>query len=105
MSPPTGRRRGRPPGAKNKRTQEREQKTAEAAAQIAEALGDEVFEGDAHALLMSVYKNAKADWNHRLDAAKAAIRYEKPALSSIEATVEADIAGQVEIIQLVGPQG
>lgn len=82
MGEKIGRPRGRPPGAKNKRTQEREQKTAEAAAQIAEALGPEAFDGDAHAFLVAVYKNPGNELNHRIDAAKAAIRYEKPALNS-----------------------
>ena len=38
-------------------------------------------EGDAHAYLMSVYKDPLKPENLRIDAAKAAIRYERPALS------------------------
>lgn len=84
MGERTGKPRGRPPGVKNKRTEERERKAAEAAAQIAEALGPEAFDGDAHAFLVAVYKNPLNELNHRIDAAKAAIRYEKPAMSSID---------------------
>src|ERR1043165_1800539 len=80
----TGKPRGRPPGAKNRRTEEREQKTAEAAAQITETLGAEAFEGDSHAFLVAVYKNSLNDLHQRIDAAKAAIRYEKPALAAVE---------------------
>ncbi len=48
-----------------------------AAASIAAAL-PAAFEGDAHALLMAVYKDPSVDLHVRLDAAKAAIRFEKP---------------------------
>jgi hypothetical protein len=41
------------------------------------------FAGDAHAFLMAVYKNPKLDLHTRIDAAKAAIGYEKPRLASI----------------------
>ena len=36
------------------------------------------FDGDAHALLVAVYKNSSVDLHVRLDAAKVAIRFEKP---------------------------
>lgn len=84
MAEQAGRGRGRPPGAKNKRTKALEQQAAEAAAKIQEALGDGVFEGDAHALLMAVYKNPANELPIRVDAAKAAIRYEKPSLAAID---------------------
>lgn len=84
MGEKTGRPRGRPPGAPNKRTVERERVLVEVAEQIAEALGGEAFGGNAHALLMAVYKNTALEIAVRLDAAKAAIRYETPALSSID---------------------
>lgn len=91
MGEKTGRPRGRPPGAKNKRTQEREQATQEAAKMIAETIGDGAFEGDAHAFLVSIYKNPANELPVRIDAAKAAVRYEKPALSSVDARVDASI--------------
>lgn len=101
MAEPTGRGRGRPPGAKNKRTQEREQRATEAARQITEALGADAFDGDAHAFLVAVYKNPLNEFAHRLDAAKAAIRYETPALSSVEAKVEAEVSGTIHRIERV----
>lgn len=101
MSNGQGRGRGRPPGAKNKRTAEREQQLVEVAEKIGDALGS-AFAGDAHALLMAIYKDETKELNYRLDAAKAAIRYEKPALSTVEAKVDAAVS-TVTRIQLVGP--
>jgi hypothetical protein len=92
----TGNPRGRPPGSKSKRTVEREQAMSEAAKTIEEAL-EGAFEGDAHALLMVVYKDPSKEMALRIDAAKAAIRYEKPALSTIEAKVEATVDALTEI--------
>lgn len=74
---------GRPPGVKNKRTAEMAAAVAAAAKQIAAAIPD-AFAGDAHALLMAVYKNEAHEWPLRVDAAKAAIRFEKPALNAVE---------------------
>lgn len=66
----------------------REQAAAEAAAKIAAALGDACFEGDAHAFLMAVYKDGAKPIEVRLDAAKAAVGYEKPRLGSVEAKID-----------------
>ena len=82
----TGNPRGRPKGQKNKRTAEREEAMAEASRSIAATLPN-AFEGDAHALLMAVYKDPSNDIDLRVDAAKAAIRYERPALANIESNV------------------
>jgi hypothetical protein len=79
---------GRPKGAKNKHTTEREEEMNKAAARIAGMLGENAFAGDAHALLMAVYKDQAQPLKARLDAAIAAIGYEKPRLSSIEATLD-----------------
>lgn len=87
----TGNPRGRPKGAKNKRTAATERAAAEAAEQIGGAIPG-AFDGDAHALLMTVYKDPLKEWPLRVDAAKAAIRYEKPALAS--ATLQADVKAQ-----------
>lgn len=43
-----------------------------------------VFSGNAHELLMAVYKNEDLPLNTRLDAAKAAIAHETPKLASVE---------------------
>ena len=85
MTKPTGNPPGRPKGRKNKRTRE----TEAAARAAAEAIGLAVpgaFEGDAHAYLMAVYKDPSQPVELRLEAAGKAIRYEKPALASIENT-------------------
>src|SRR6266851_2646076 len=89
MGTRTGYPRGRPKGAKNKRTAEREAAMKEMAAQIEKAVGG-AFEGDAHAYLMSVYKDPLKPENLRIDAAKAAIRYERPALAPVEQATESD---------------
>lgn len=76
---------GRIAGVPNKRTKA----VLEAAQQTAEALSTAIpdaFTGDAHALLMAVYKDPAQPIELRVDAAKAAVRYEKPALSSVTAT-------------------
>jgi hypothetical protein len=80
-SRPGERRGGRQAGVKNKRTVERERSQVQAAARITKALGPGAFEGDAHALLVSVYKDSSQPIGLRVDAAKAAIGYEKPRLS------------------------
>jgi hypothetical protein len=83
MGARTGKPRGRPVGAKNQKTVLREAKMQEAAQMISEAI-DGAFEGDSHALLMTVYKDPRQPWNIRVDAAKAALAYEKPRLAAIE---------------------
>lgn len=79
---------GRKPGVKSKRTKEREQAMSEAAERLNESLGEGSFEGDAHTLLMAIYKDMQQPLPLRLDAAKAAIGYEKPKLSSVDAKVD-----------------
>ena len=74
---------GRQKGSRNKRTQEREEATAQAIALIGEAIPD-AFAGDAHAFLVAVYKNPKLDHHTRQDAAKAALPYEKPRLQAVK---------------------
>ncbi|MGN6314616.1 MAG: hypothetical protein ACTHMO_12780 [Rhodanobacteraceae bacterium] len=83
MGERTGKPRGRPRGAKNKRTVEREKHVEELAEKAADALGVDVFEGNAHALLMLTYKDKKQPLDIRLEAARAAISYETPKLASI----------------------
>ena len=70
---------GKPKGAKNKRTKERLKTIQKVTELVLNA-----FPGDAHALMVAVYKDQMNDLYVRLDAAKAAIPYEKPRLSSIE---------------------
>ena len=85
-TPKTG---GRKAGTPNKSTIALRMATAAAVEQISAAFGAEVFEGDAHALLMTVYKDLNQPIGLRMEAAKAALPYEKPRLASIE-TMEVD---------------
>jgi hypothetical protein len=72
---------GRKRGTKNKKTVLLEQKGRKA---LAKVLGADASEGDAHSLLVAIYKDGSMPIGLRLDAAKAAVRYEKPALAAIE---------------------
>src|SRR5215212_2446517 len=97
-SKPGERRGGRKAGTPNKRTIEREQAARDTIAQVTQAmqaaeLGP--FEGDAHALLVTVYKDTRLPIDLRVDAAKAAIRYEKPKLAQVQAKVEGNVAAYV----------
>jgi hypothetical protein len=83
----TGRPRGRPAGAKNKITREREQAMREAAEKLADVLPG-AFQGDAHAFLMTVYKDPQMPIERRIDAAKAAVGYEKPKLAAVSQSGE-----------------
>lgn len=85
----TGKPRGRPRGAQNKITVERVAKIEKAAQAIAEALPDS-FEGDAHTLLMLVYKDKIQPWPIRIDAAKAAIAFEKHKLAAVQHSGDPD---------------
>lgn len=78
----TGRARGRPKGAKNKRTSDRESAMNQAAERITKSV-EGAFEGDALAFLMSIYKDPAKPDSLRIDAAKSAIRYERPPLAPI----------------------
>ena len=91
MGKVTGKPRGRPPGSLNKRTAAAKQAAATARAHI-EATVPDAFTGDAHAFLMTVYKDPRQTIELRLEAAGKAIRYEKPALAAVEmnATIKRD---------------
>ena len=71
---------GRVAGTPNKR--KRQAVVAEAIARVGETIPD-AFAGDAHALLIATYKNPNLDLHVRLDAAKAALPYEKPRLQAV----------------------
>lgn len=82
-TPRTGRPRGRPYGAKSRHTKARETALSQASAKI-HMLMPGAFVGDAHALLMLCYKNSELPIEVRLEAAKAALPYEKPRLAPVE---------------------
>jgi hypothetical protein len=89
-TPKTG---GRKAGTRNRRTIALQTATAAAAEQIKTALGPDAFDGDAHALLASIYRDPRQPIGLRLDAAKAAIAYERPRLAAIETKVVDDLDG------------
>jgi hypothetical protein len=72
---------GRRKGTKNRKTVLLEAKGREAFAKV---LGADAFDGDAHSLLIAVYKDQSHPIELRLEAAKAAIRFEKPALAAVD---------------------
>jgi hypothetical protein len=78
--------------SRNKRTVALDAATREAAEKIKEALGEGTFDGDGHALLMAVYKNPAFPVEIRIDAAKAAVGYEKPKLSSGNMKIESPLS-------------
>ena len=71
---------GRVAGTPNKR--KRQAVVAEAIARVGETIPN-AFAGDAHAFLVAVYKDPRQDLHTRLDAAKAALPYEKPRLQAV----------------------
>lgn len=73
---------GRKKGVRNKRTTELDRMLEVAVETFKQT--HSVFEGDSHALLVLVYKDQDLPLATRIDAAKAAIRYEKPALASVQ---------------------
>lgn len=98
-SRPGERRGGRRKGTPNRRTAALQEATAVAAAAIGAAIPD-AFDGDAHAFLMAVYKDPRNDLAVRIDAAKGAIRYEKPAMASVQTEVFADLTLRQWMLEL-----
>ena len=88
-SRPGERRGGRQKGTPNKRSVALEEQVREAAQVIEQALPD-AFKGDAHALLMAVYKDTTHPLPVRIDAAKAAISFERPKLAAVTHAGDAD---------------
>jgi hypothetical protein len=75
---------------------EREFAMDKMAATIEEAV-EGAFEGDALAILISLYKNPAKPDNLRMDAAKVAIRYERTALAPVEPAPQRDFISLAEI--------
>ena len=62
----------RPKGSPNKRSIRSVLGARKLGKRIEAALGPDLFEGDAHAFLMAVYKNTKWPMELRIEAARAA---------------------------------
>lgn len=93
---------GRQKGTPNKRTAERQIRLEETIKAVERALPS-AFAGDSHAFLVAIYKNETLDLAIRLDAAKAAIAYEKPRLQAVEMKAEVNASIEVSQIELVAP--
>ncbi|MGC1859666.1 MAG: hypothetical protein WA733_00700 [Methylocystis sp.] len=90
------RRGGRQRGTKNKRTLDLARAQAETSEKFTAALGPAAFTGDAHALLMSIYRDASQPVELRVTAARAAIPFEKTRLSATELSGRA--GGPIEVV-------
>jgi hypothetical protein len=90
---------GRKKGSRNKKTVLLEETGREA---LAKMLGPHAFDGDAHSLLIAIYKDKRCPIALRLDAAKTAIRFEKPALTAVDAkhSVEQKLVDQMTDAEL-----
>ena len=76
---------GRRKGALNKRTLAKSAAVQHAREVIQESIPD-AFPGDAHALMIAIYKDPSHPMDIRLEAATKAAPYEKPALARQEVT-------------------
>ena len=89
---------GRPKGAKNKKTLERDGALTAAATRLKELIPD-ISMLDAHGLLVAVYRDPEMPIAIRIEAARAALRVEKPALQTTqvsgELTLTAGIASRL----------
>jgi hypothetical protein len=85
-TPAPKRKPGRPAGSKNKRTDALDAARASTGDKIRAAIGPNAFSGDAWEYLLSVYADPANCVTTRIAAARAAIRYERPALASTEVT-------------------
>jgi hypothetical protein len=72
----------------NRKTKARIEATRRAAEAMANQDGSGVFAGDAHALLMAMYKNESFTPEFRAHCAGMALKFEKPALQAVDTTVE-----------------
>ncbi len=81
---------GRPRGSKNRRTQALEAALDEAKALLKEKVPPHV-DVDAHGLLVAVYQDPRMPVTVRIEAARAALRVEKPSLAATALTGDLDV--------------
>jgi hypothetical protein len=86
---------GRAKGTPNKRTKEMLDATRAAREKARRVLGNDAFDGDAHALLVLVYRDTSLPIELRLDAAKVAINYESPRLQAVQ--LDGALSAQVKM--------
>jgi hypothetical protein len=78
---------GKKKGSRNKKTILRIEQMKLAAEKMANEDGSRVFAGDAHALLMTCYKNEDLPIEFRARCAEAALKFEKPALQAVDSSI------------------
>lgn len=88
-SAPGERRGGRQKGTPNKNTMKHAADMAIVQRKVAAVL-PRAFQGDALAFLVAIYKDPTQEASMRIDAARAALPYEKPRLAAVEARVRED---------------
>lgn len=91
---------GRPKGVSDGSTKQRAERV-QAAMRAAEARLSDPFEGDAHQLLIEVYKDKTHPLQVRVDAAKAAIGYEKPRLQSVTGSMDVKHSSQEDALDVM----
>jgi hypothetical protein len=88
---------GRKKGTQNKRTVLDREEAREAAKKFAEAAGIKVQDIDAHTLLQLFYRCENFSPRFRKECASEALKYEKPALSSMDSRVDSQTTYVVEM--------
>jgi hypothetical protein len=63
--------------------------------------GIDAFEGDAHAFLVTVYKDPRLPLPIRIEAAKACVGYEKPKLAAIAVKDANDLPAVIDRVEFV----
>lgn len=92
---------GRPVGSQGKKTKNLENSIIRSRVVAERLIGSLAFEGDALAYLCTIYKDPEQTQEVRIDAAKAALPYERPRLAAIAAKVEAAVTYESLIQQSI----
>jgi len=85
---------GRKKGTPNKATARMKLAARKMFDEFTASAGDKVFQGDALTFIQCVYKNLDLDLDTRLQAANAALRFERPALQAN--AVAMSVTGRIE---------
>jgi hypothetical protein len=78
---------GRQKGVTNKKTAAQREAIKQALASAEQAMADRLEDLDAHGFLRLIYRDRSQPLEVRIDCAKAAVRYEAPALSQTDLSV------------------
>ena len=89
---------GRQPGSRNKKTLAQKEAALAALAKLTDKIPD-AFQGDSVVYLISLYCDPQQPLPVRLDAAKAAARFERPQLAQVDQAVLHGISYVVQVPQ------